>query len=224
MQNALAPTSNLLTPCPDTIPYSIWKGVHKANPLIISTLLNPLSKYGYHRLSLKSSNGVILAKPNKPDYSAPFTYHIIVLLQTFSKILKRIVVLHLAVIGAKATRLIHNHQCSLISGFSIGDAVTTLFYETIVVKPKVNTLFVDIKDSFNHILKQPLVNTMMNKNVLPYIMKCILSFLSDRFIAFPFKECPKSLLPHKLESNKDPQYHQYVFLSTSTSYTSTVRP
>ncbi|KAH0611643.1 uncharacterized protein H6S33_010908 [Morchella sextelata] len=193
VQTALGPTSNLSAPGPDTIPYSVWKGIHRANPRIIPALLNPLIQHGYHPLSLKTANGVILAKPNKPDYSSPAAYRIIVLLQTFSKILEKIITLRLAVI-AKAVGLLHNHQCGSVSGLSTGDAVTTLIHETRAMqlaKLKVSTLFLDIKGGFDHVLKQHLASTLSAKHTPPYITNWVLSFLSDRYITLLFKGSPK---------------------------------
>ncbi|KAH0602248.1 uncharacterized protein H6S33_009889 [Morchella sextelata] len=193
VQNVLKTTSNLSAPGPDTIPYSVWKRIHKANPLIITSLLNPLLAHGYHPLSLKRANGVILAKPGKTDYSSPTAYRIIVLLQTFSKILEKIVTLRLAKI-ATTTGLIHPHQCGSIAGLSTADAVTTLIHETKAMqlaKLKVSTLFLDIIGSFDHVLKQTLARLLAAKSVPPYIINWTLSFLSDRHITLLFKGSPK---------------------------------
>ncbi|KAH8146840.1 uncharacterized protein LAJ45_09214 [Morchella importuna] len=197
VRTTLLPSSNLSAPGPDTIPYSVWKGVHKANPHIIPALLNPLLKSGYHPLSLKRANGVILAKPNKADYTLPTSYRIIVLLQTFSKILEKIVTLRLASI-AKAVGLIHPHQCGSVAGLSTADAVTTLLHETKAMqhaKLKVSTLFLDIKGDFDNVVKHTLASTLAAKATPPYIINWVLSFLSDRHITLLFKGSPRIPTP-----------------------------
>jgi len=37
---------------------------------------------------MKKANGIVLDKPGKPDYCTPASFHIIVLLETVSKILE----------------------------------------------------------------------------------------------------------------------------------------
>src|SRR5207302_5654235 len=91
IQRALSKLSNSSAPGPDQIPYGVWKRGHNINPDILISLLNPLILYGFHPLSLKKANGVVLSKPDKPDCSSPPSLRIIVLLETVSKILERII-------------------------------------------------------------------------------------------------------------------------------------
>ena len=67
IQRALLKSSNSSVPCPDQIPYGVWKRVHGINPDILILLLNPLILYGFYPLSLEKANGVVLSKPGKPD-------------------------------------------------------------------------------------------------------------------------------------------------------------
>src|SRR5207302_266411 len=83
-------------PGPDSIPYSVWKVVHLTAPHLLTDLLGPPLKFGYHPALLKKANGVVLDKPGKPSYDSPSAFRIIVLLQTVSKILERIVACRLA--------------------------------------------------------------------------------------------------------------------------------
>src|SRR5205807_562700 len=76
IQRALSKSSNSSAPGPDQIPYGVWKKVHSINPDILLSLLNPLILYGFHPLSLKKANGVVLSKPGKPDYSAHLTVNL----------------------------------------------------------------------------------------------------------------------------------------------------
>src|SRR5205807_7735155 len=65
-------------PGPDSIPYSVWKVVHLTAPRLLTDLLNPPLRFGYHLASLKRANGVVLDKPGKPSYDSPASFHIIV--------------------------------------------------------------------------------------------------------------------------------------------------
>jgi len=60
----------------------VWKRVNLINPTIILELLSPLVVFGYHPSSLKTANGVVLAKPGKASYDSPASFRIIVLLKT----------------------------------------------------------------------------------------------------------------------------------------------
>src|SRR5437899_3231708 len=91
IQRALSKSSNSVAPGPDQIPYGVWKRVYSINLDILISLLNPLILYGFHPLSLKKANGVVLLKLGQPDYSSPSSFHILVLLETVSKILKPII-------------------------------------------------------------------------------------------------------------------------------------
>ena len=83
-----SPTS---APEPDGIPYSTWKQVNRINPSVLLHVLSPLVSLGYHLASLKGLNGMVLHKPGKPSFESPASFRIIVLIRTFSKILKRII-------------------------------------------------------------------------------------------------------------------------------------
>jgi len=90
VSSALRKSSNTSAPGPSGIPYSIWKQVHKPNERLLPSLFTPLLTHGYHPLAMKKANGIVLAKPGKPDYRLPASFRIIVLLETVSKILERL--------------------------------------------------------------------------------------------------------------------------------------
>ena len=96
---ALRKCSSASAPGRDTIPYSVWKRVHLTAPRILTDLLGPLLKSAYHPPSLKKANGIVLDKPGKPAYDLPASFRIIVLLQTVSKILERVVASRLSLVA-----------------------------------------------------------------------------------------------------------------------------
>jgi len=93
--SALARSSPSSAPGPDMIPNSVWKRVHRVAPHVICSILAPLVAYGSHPLTLKRADDIVLHKPGKPSYDSPSSFHVIVLHQTFSKILERIMNLRL---------------------------------------------------------------------------------------------------------------------------------
>ena len=126
--SALRKSSSTSAPGPSGIPYSICKQVQKANELLLPALFTPLLTNGYHPLGMKKANGIVLDKPGKPDYRAPASFRIIVLLATVSKILERLSALPLAS-AARSLGLLHTNQCGSLAGLGCFDAIATLTHE-----------------------------------------------------------------------------------------------
>jgi hypothetical protein len=197
VSKALAASSNNSAPGLDTFPPVAWRRIHRGNPSLIAQLLTPLLCSGYHSLALKSAFGVVLLKPNKPDYNSPTAYRIIVLLETVSKILERIMTYRLHTFTS-TSRLIHPHQCGSIKGLSMADAATTLIHKTRLLQRaglKVSSLFLDVKGGFDHVVPSILSDTLRSKNTPPYMVQWVLSFLSDRKCTLLFPGSPKASLP-----------------------------
>jgi len=150
---ALSKCSPTSAPGPDEIPYSTWKQVNKINPSILIQILSPLVLLGYHAASLKGSSGVVLDKPGKPSYESPFSFRIIVLIRTFSKILERIIAARLLA-APRLRGLLHPNQTRSLPGLSTYDACLTLTnYVKTMQRPrlKVPSLFLDIKAGFDNV-------------------------------------------------------------------------
>ena len=125
MAEALRKFSPSSVPGPDSIPYSVWKRVHLVASHLLTDLLAPLLKFGHHSTSLKRANGIVLDKPGKPSYDSPASFRIIVLLQTVSKILERIMATRLA-LQARRLSLLHRNQCGSLPSRSYFDACLSL--------------------------------------------------------------------------------------------------
>ena len=103
--------------------------------------------------SLKTANGVVLAKPGKASYDSPASFRIIVLLKTISKIVERIMTVRLSAI-TRSKGLLHPNQCGSLPGLSSFDACLTLMHEVKTLqRPRleVSTLFLDIKAAFDNV-------------------------------------------------------------------------
>jgi len=87
---ALARSSPSSAPGPDMTPNSVLNRIYRVAPHLILDLLGPLVAHGFHPPALKMADGIVLDKPGKPSYDSPSSFRVIVLLQTFSKILERI--------------------------------------------------------------------------------------------------------------------------------------
>src|SRR5712691_1314904 len=197
ISKALSKCSNLSTPGPDQIPYGVWKRIHAINPLAIPSLLTPLLERGHHPLSLKAANGIVLPKPAKPSYSDPSSFRIIVLLETISKLLERVVTFRLYD-HAIRHKLLHPNQGGSLPGRSTSDAATTLVHEVKLLQAsglKVSTLFLDIKGGFDNVRAPVLAARLRKHNTPDYIVNWVLSFLSDRSCRLLFKGGLKQFQP-----------------------------
>src|SRR5712691_3014383 len=197
ISNVLSKCSNLSTPGPDQIPYGTWKRIHAINPLAIPNLLTPLLERGHHPLSLKVANGIVLPKPAKPSYSDPSSFRIIVLLETISKLLERVVTFRLYD-HAINCKLLHPNQGGSLPGRSTADAATTLIHEIKLLQfsgLKVSTLFLDIKGGFDNVRAPILAAQLRKHNTADYIVNWVLSFLSHRTCRLLFKGSPKQFQP-----------------------------
>jgi hypothetical protein len=146
---------------------------------------------------MKKANGIVLSKPGKPDYRSPASFRIIVLLETVSKILERIVATRLAA-QARSSGLLHPHQCGSLSGLGCFDAITTLTHEVRLLqaaKLKVTTLFLDIKGGFDNVNSNRLAHILKKGSTPPYIIAWVKSFLSNRQCRLVFQGAPGIFAP-----------------------------
>jgi len=197
ISRALARSSPSSAPGPDAIPNSVWKRVHQVAPHLIHDLLAPLVSYGSHPLTLKRPDGIVLDKPGKPSYDSPSSFRVIVLLQTFSKILERIMNSRLSCV-ARAAGLLNPHQCGSLAGLSASDAVTTLTHEVKTLQMagrKVSPLFLDIKGGFDNVNPSTLCGMLRAKGVNPYLVSWTKSFLSGRSCRLMYQGSPKVFAP-----------------------------
>jgi len=197
VSSALTRSSPSSAPGPEAIPNSVWKRMHPVAPHLIHDLLAPLVVYGSHPLTLKRADGIGLDKPGKPSYDSPSSFRVIVMLQTFSKILKRIMNSRLSCV-ARATGLLNPHQCGSLAGLSASDAVTSLTNEVKTLPMagnKVSTLFLDIKGGFDNVNPSTLFGMLRAKGVNPYLVSWNKSFLSGRSCRLLYQGSPKVFAP-----------------------------
>jgi len=194
---ALARSSPTSPPGPDMTPNSVWKRVHRVAPHLIHDLLSPLVTYGSHPLTLKRGDGIVRDKSGKPSYDSPSSFRVIVLVQTFSKILERIMNSRLCCV-ARATGFLNPHPCGSLAGLSASDAVTTLTHEVKTLQPagrKVSTLFLDIKGGFDNVNPSTLSGILRAKGVNPYLVSWTMSFLSGRTCRLLYQGSPSLFAP-----------------------------
>ena len=197
VSTTLAACSPSSAPGPDTIPYSVWKAVHRIAQSLLRSLLAPLLRYGYHSSSLKKANWVVSDKPGKPPYDSPSSFRIIVLLQTVSKILARIAASRLSAVASYVGLLNHN-QCGSLPSLSCFNACAALV-DIVRTRQrpgrKVSSLFLDIKGGLDYLNADILCGTLHSKGVAHYLVAWIKSFLSGRSCGLLFQGSPMVFSP-----------------------------
>ena len=128
ISTALAKSLSSAASGPDSISYDVRKRIHKSCPDLLTKLIGPLLQYGYHPSSLKVANGVVLDKPGKASYDSPASFGVVVLLETLSKIVERVIASRLSLL-ARSCGLLHPHQSGSLPGLSTFDATATLAHE-----------------------------------------------------------------------------------------------
>ena len=183
---ALGPTSNKSAPGWSGIGYKLLKWAFAAQPLRFVTLFNQALTLGYH--PWKEAKVVVLAKPQRPDYSMPKAYRPISLLECCGKLLEKIV----------ASRLLHDlNLYSLLPPNQFGsrdyhctvDAVMCLMHHAeaaIATGHTAALILFDIQGFFDNINVDRLVSIMTNLGFPSAICAWTLSFLTDRRVRLTF--------------------------------------
>jgi len=163
---------------------------------------------------MKKANGIVLDKPGKPDYRTPSSLHIIVLLETVSKILERLSALCLAS-AARSLGLLNPNQCGSLAGLGCFDAVATLTHEVRLLQPasfKVSTLFLDVKGGFDNVCTNKLATILTRGGVSAYLVAWIKSFLSKSQCRLIFQGAPKVFCPVVVGTPQDSPISPLLFV------------
>jgi len=175
----------------------VWKSVHRLNPSLLPSLLDPLLAHGFHPPSLKKALSIVLDKPGKPSYNSPSSFRVIVLLRTLSKILERVVASRLSA-QATTCSLTHPLQCRSLPGRSTAYATLVLQYNVESfhhLRYKVSTLFLDVKGGFDNVESPSLLSLLRKRGVSPYLVQWVSSFLRDRTCRLTFQGSPCLFAP-----------------------------
>jgi len=194
---ALAQSSPSSAPGPDMTPNSVCKRVHRVAPHLIQDLLAPLVAHGFQPPALKMADGIVLDKQGMPSYDSPSSFRVIVFLQTFSKILERIMNSRLSCV-ARVAGLLDLHQCGFLAGLSASNATTTLTHEVRTLQMagrKVSMLFLDIKGGFDNVNPSILCSMLKAKAVNPYVISWTRSFLTGRTCRLRYQGSQKVFAP-----------------------------
>jgi len=192
---ALSNSSPSSAPGPNGVPYSVWKRVNLINPTIIIALLSPLVAFGYHPLSLKTPNRVVLDKPGKACYDSSSSFCIIFLLTTISKVLERVMTVRLSAIVTSKV-LLYPDQCGSLPGLRHSKDCIALIHEVRTLqrpRQKASTLYLDIKVGFDKVNALTLRARLLASHIPCYMVDWVSSFVSERTCTLVFPQQKKYL-------------------------------
>jgi len=101
--------SSSSAPRPDSISYAVWQRVYLTSTQLLTGLLSPRLKFGYHTVLMKKANCLLLDMPGKPSTNKASLFTVIDLLRTGSHIIERVIDSCLS-LSARTQKLVHHNQ------------------------------------------------------------------------------------------------------------------
>jgi len=139
-------------------------------------------RLGIHPRAWKETRGVVIPKPNKPDYGAAKAYTVITLLNCLGKVVEKVAANAIAE-ECERRRLLHDGQCGCRKRRSAIDAVGRLMKRVEEAWGRGNTaalLLMDVKGAFPHVAKGNLIKRMEEMEFEADLVRWVESFMEDR--------------------------------------------
>lgn len=157
---------------------------------------------------------MVLDKPGKPCHESPSSFRIMVLFRTFSGIFERIIAACLLT-AARPKGLLHSNQCGSLPGISTYDACLTLTNDVKALqrpRPKVSSLFLDIKAGFDNVDNNTLAHILSKGGILPYLVSWVSSFLGKGSCTLVFQRAPRIPAPINVGAPQGSPISSLLFL------------
>jgi len=139
-------------------------------------------RLGIHPRVWKEAKGVVIPKPNKPDYGVAKAYRVITLLNCLGKVVEKVAANAIAE-ECERRRLLHDGQFGCRKRRSAIDAVGRLMKRVEEVWGRGNTaavLLMDVKGAFPHVAKGNLIKRMEEMGFEADLVRWVESFMEDR--------------------------------------------
>jgi ribonuclease HI/exonuclease III len=194
VERAIKNTNSKKAPGNDRIGNAILKKTYEISPVLFNTLYKACFSLGYHPLRWRQSVGIILAKPNKSDYSQPKAYRIISLLNTMGKAMEKIIATRLNYL-ANTGNLVDNTQMGGRKQRSAIDTSLLLLnhiqHQRATSRKKklliTTTVFLDIKGAFDYVKKPQLLKVLKGLGLPSKLITWVDTFMSKRQIQLAFE-------------------------------------
>ncbi|KAI9041051.1 uncharacterized protein KD926_007468 [Aspergillus affinis] len=166
----------------------------------IVTLAQQCFRLGLHPPTWKIAKGILLRKPNKPDYSAVKAYRVISLLNCLGKVIDKIAADAIAS-HCETTGALHPGQMGSRKQRNAIDAVACLIqttHEAWKLKQLVGALFLDVKGAFDHVNPDKLIKRLAELGLDGDLILWVQSFLTYRWVQLQIDNI--QCLPQPIES------------------------
>ena len=184
----LAKTSNTSSAGLSGIGYQLVKWAWVTIKDYVAALFNACALLGYHPSRWKRAVIAVIPKPDRKDYSLPKNYRPIALLETFGKLMEKVMARRIL---ADVTRnnLIPTNQFGGRNASSCTDAGLTLIHDVTLAHRanlKCGMLLFDIRGFFDNVNHARLVSVMADLGFPPEVHRWTESFLKDRRVRLRF--------------------------------------
>jgi len=155
-------------------------------------LFNVCIKHEYHSKIFRKVNIIVLHKFNKKNYTDSKTYHLITLLNTLSKTLKSIMI-------TRISNFVKLHQLLLVTQMKNRQKKSTVTalkllmkqMHTVWNKDEKNVAIVlslNMVKAFDYVNHERLLYNLHKKDISEYLVKWMVSFLSEKAITLFFND------------------------------------
>jgi hypothetical protein len=182
IQNALFSQSLKKAPGSDRLNFKAIRLLWDWDQERVTALVRHCFRLGYQPNRWKIARGILLRKPNKPNYILAKHYRIISLLNCLGKVVERVAA---EVLSKQCERfeLLHNGQFGCRKSRSATDAVAKLVATVECAwkhKKIAGALFLDVKGAFPSVVRQQLIKRLLELGIPGDIIRWVNSFLTER--------------------------------------------
>ncbi|GAA6025715.1 hypothetical protein JCM10207_008980 [Rhodosporidiobolus poonsookiae] len=182
LASALSSTRPLAAAGPDNVPNLVLQSLWPTLRLRLVPLFAACLRLGYTPAAWRDATGVVLPKPNKPDYSTPKSYRMIVFARLLAKLLELVVARRLAYL-ADAHGLLPVSHIGGRRGRSAEDAVAC-FVDAIKRQWRHGNVVVgmtlDVAQAFPSVRMARLVRNLREKGLPAKVGRFVEAFMTGR--------------------------------------------
>jgi len=182
IREALFNQSVQKTPCPDRLEFKAIRLLWDWDSQRIINIVEVSFRLGIHPRVWKEARGVVIPKPNKPDYGVAKAYRVITLLNCLGEVVEKVAANGIAE-ECERRRLFHDGQFACRKRRSAIDAVGRLMKKVEEAWGRGNTaavLLMDVKGAFPHVAKGNLIKRMEDMGFEADLVGWVESFMEER--------------------------------------------
>jgi len=167
---------------PDRLGFKAIRLLWEWDALRIIAIIKMTFRLGIHPRVWKEAKGVVISKPNKPDYGVAKAYRVITLLNCLGKVVEKVAANAIAD-ECERRQLLHDGQFRCRKRRSAIVAVGRLMKRVEEVWGRGNTaavLLMDVKGAFPHVAKGNLIKRMEEMGFEANVVRWVESFMEER--------------------------------------------